>query len=276
MRRFTRSSRSASSCRGPRADAQRALEIARRGRRAAAARGAGTSQCGQTVGAALVHRHEQAPARAARARREARNAPGWSPASCSTQLNARLKPHGLWYPVDVSTAAQATLGGMTGEQQLRLALAALRQHGAQRARGRDVLAERRDGDVRRVARDGASAHAQSSRRAAATTSSSRSCARCTSASATRSRRACRKVLRRVAGYNLDMADRRDAASTWRTCWSARRARSATSAALKLKLAPLPRHKALGIVHFPTFYQAMEATQHIVKLGRPRSSSSTAR
>src|SRR5438477_4306928 len=30
------------------------------------------------------------------------------------QLNAFLKPHGLWFPVDVSTSAQATLGGMAG------------------------------------------------------------------------------------------------------------------------------------------------------------------
>ena len=29
-------------------------------------------------------------------------------------LNAFLKPHGLWFPVDVSTSAQATLGGMAG------------------------------------------------------------------------------------------------------------------------------------------------------------------
>ena len=30
------------------------------------------------------------------------------------QLNAYLRPHGLWFPVDVSTSAQATLGGMAG------------------------------------------------------------------------------------------------------------------------------------------------------------------
>ena len=29
-------------------------------------------------------------------------------------LNAALKPHGLWFPVDVSTSAQATIGGMAG------------------------------------------------------------------------------------------------------------------------------------------------------------------
>ena len=29
-------------------------------------------------------------------------------------LNAQLRAHGLWFPVDVSTSAQATLGGMAG------------------------------------------------------------------------------------------------------------------------------------------------------------------
>ena len=28
------------------------------------------------------------------------------------ELNRRLKPHGLWFPVDISTASRATIGGM--------------------------------------------------------------------------------------------------------------------------------------------------------------------
>jgi FAD/FMN-containing dehydrogenase len=28
------------------------------------------------------------------------------------ELNRQLKPHGLWFPVDVSTSSRATLGGM--------------------------------------------------------------------------------------------------------------------------------------------------------------------
>src|SRR5688572_13496942 len=76
-------------------------------------RGAGTSQCGQTVGAALVvddsryltHVHEVDAAG-----QRAIVAPG----VVLDTLNARLKPLGLWYPVDVSTSAQATLGGMAG------------------------------------------------------------------------------------------------------------------------------------------------------------------
>ncbi len=33
----------------------------------------------------------------------------------------------------------------------------------------------------------------------------------------------------------------------------------------LKLQALPAHKTLGVCHFPSFYEAMEATQHIVEL-----------
>ena len=36
--------------------------------------------------------------------------------------------------------------------------------------------------------------------------------------------------------------------------------------LTLKLAPLPRHRALGVVNFPTLYRAMECAQHLVRLG----------
>ncbi len=44
-----------------------------------------------------------------------RTAPAWSsPASCSTISTAQLKKHGLWFPVDVSTASRATIGGMAG------------------------------------------------------------------------------------------------------------------------------------------------------------------
>ena len=77
------------------------------------ARGAGTSQCGQTVGAALVidnSKHlNQVIAFDAQAR-EVTVQPG----VVLDRLNAFLRPHGLWFPVDVSTAAQATIGGMAG------------------------------------------------------------------------------------------------------------------------------------------------------------------
>ena len=76
-------------------------------------RGAGSSQCGQTVGAALVIDHSKHLNRIVALDKEAMTVTV-EPGVVLDQLNAWLKPHGLWFPVDVSTSAQATLGGMAG------------------------------------------------------------------------------------------------------------------------------------------------------------------
>jgi FAD/FMN-containing dehydrogenase len=90
-----------------------ALEIARSNRLAVLARGAGTSQCGQTVGQALVIDNSKWLNKVVHFDKEAR-AVTVEPGIVLDHLNAWLKPHGLWFPVDVSTAAQCTLGGMAG------------------------------------------------------------------------------------------------------------------------------------------------------------------
>ena len=112
-RRSTRSCRWACSCRRRRDDVATALAIARDLRVPLLPRGGGTSQCGQTTGAALVIDTSK----------HLRNVLGFDkdamtvdvePGIVLDHLNAQLKPHGLWFPVDVSTSAQATLGGMAG------------------------------------------------------------------------------------------------------------------------------------------------------------------
>ena len=90
-----------------------ALAIARETGVPVLPRGGGTSQCGQTVGAALVidtSKHFRKVLDLNVAERRVTVEPGL----VLDHLNAQLKPHGLWYPVDVSTSAQATLGGMAG------------------------------------------------------------------------------------------------------------------------------------------------------------------
>src|SRR5436190_12300696 len=73
-----------------------------------------------------------------------------------------------------------------------------------------------------------------------------------------------KVLRRVAGYNLDHLGPPHAnaahllvGSEGTLAWFER---------LHLKLSTLPPARALGVCHFPKFYAAMESAQHIVRLG----------
>src|SRR5512138_2951142 len=71
-------------------------------------RGAGTSQCGQTVGAALVVDNSKYLNRLLELDTAAGTA--WvEPGIVLDDLNAQLKKHGVWYPVDVSTSAQATI-----------------------------------------------------------------------------------------------------------------------------------------------------------------------
>ncbi|MEO8442716.1 MAG: FAD-binding oxidoreductase, partial [Betaproteobacteria bacterium] len=94
-------------------DAQIALQIAREEGVAVLPRGSGTSQCGQTVGAALIIDDSKHLNQILSFDREAATV-AVQPGVVLDQLNAWLKPHGLWYPVDVSTSAQATLGGMAG------------------------------------------------------------------------------------------------------------------------------------------------------------------
>ena len=90
-----------------------ALDIARDLNIPVIARGGGTSQCGQTIGAALIIDNSKHFRRVLDIDVEHRTAVV-EPGAVLDELNAQLKPHGLWFPVDVSTSAQATLGGMAG------------------------------------------------------------------------------------------------------------------------------------------------------------------
>ena len=89
------------------------IDLARETGTAILPRGAGTSQCGQTVGQALVIDTSPKLNGIVALDRDAARVEV-QPGVVLDHLNAFLKPHGLWFPVDVSTSAQATLGGMAG------------------------------------------------------------------------------------------------------------------------------------------------------------------
>ena len=94
-------------------DVQSAIDIARDLKVPVLARGGGTSQCGQTTGVALVIDSSKYVRNVLALSVEKRTVTV-EPGIVLDHLNATLKPHGLWFPVDVSTSAQATLGGMAG------------------------------------------------------------------------------------------------------------------------------------------------------------------
>ena len=217
-------------------------------------RGGGTSQCGQTVGAALVIDHSKYLNRLLEFDPEARTAVV-QPGLVLDQLNARLRPHGLWYPVDVSTSAQATLGGMAGNNSCGsrsiaygnmvhnvLAIDAYTATGEQWRFGPMQEASGPASYVEFVARLRALYEREKDEIAARFPS----------------------VLRKVAGYNLDHLGPPHANAAHLLVGS--EGTLAFFERLKLKLSPLPPARTLGVCHFPKFYTAMDLTRHIVELG----------
>jgi FAD/FMN-containing dehydrogenase/Fe-S oxidoreductase len=216
-------------------------------------RGAGTSQCGQTVGSALVIDNSKYLREIHSFDPLARTV--WvEPGVVLDALNAWLKPYGLWFPVDVSTSAQATIGGMTannscGARSIRygnmvhnvLAIEALLTSG-----DRIVLGQ--GGDNEGIKAQGLAAFLR----------------RLYERERAEIHRHVPQVMRRVAGYNLDMAAGDDYNPASILVGS--EGTLAYFSRIKLRLAPIPEAKVLGVVHFPTFYDAMNLTQDIVGLG----------
>src|SRR6185437_14598736 len=94
-------------------DVAAALAIAREEGVPVLARGGGTSQCGQTVNRALVIDCSKHLRRIVHVDPDARTALV-EPGLVLGHLNAALRPHSLFFPVDPSTHARCTLGGMAG------------------------------------------------------------------------------------------------------------------------------------------------------------------
>ncbi len=94
-------------------EADRAIGIARAEGVTVLARGGGTSQSGQTVNESLVIDCSKYLDRMVELDMAGRRCVV-EPGIVLDELNRRLKPHGLWFPVDISTASRATIGGMAG------------------------------------------------------------------------------------------------------------------------------------------------------------------
>src|ERR1700732_4992914 len=94
-------------------EALRALAICRDDGRIVTPRGGGTSQCGQTVNDGIVIDFSKYINRIVSLDLENRSCVV-EPGIVLDDLNRQLKKHGLWFPVDVSTASRATIGGMAG------------------------------------------------------------------------------------------------------------------------------------------------------------------
>ncbi|HJW77522.1 MAG TPA: FAD-binding oxidoreductase, partial [Beijerinckiaceae bacterium] len=94
-------------------DLEAVLRIAREESVSVIARGAGTSQNGQPIGAGLVVDFSRS-LNAVQSYDPKEGVVTVEPGVVLERLNARLKRDGLFFPVEPSTASRCTIGGMTG------------------------------------------------------------------------------------------------------------------------------------------------------------------
>ncbi|MEP9351631.1 FAD-linked oxidase C-terminal domain-containing protein [Xanthobacter sp. KR7-225] len=242
-----------------RAEAERAVAISLDEKVPVTARGGGTSQCGQTINSGLIVDCSRHLTRILELDAEGRRAVV-EPGIVLDELNRQLRPYGLWFPVDVSTASRATIGGMVGNnscggRSLRygttrdnvVAVDALLASGV----------KARFGPVRG---DLADLPASAPLRPLAQT-----------LLALGAREADEievrfpKVQRRVGGYNLDALVPADDINLAHVLVGSE-GTLGFSTKIELKLWPLMGRRAVGACHFGSFYAAMDAAQHIVTLG----------
>src|SRR6202035_305389 len=149
-------------------------------------------------------------------------------------LNRQSKNHGLWLPVDVSTASRATIGGMAGNNSCG---GRSLRYGTMRDNTRSMDAALADGTLLHFGEREAGEIAEKFP----------------------------KVQRRVGGYNLDALVPRNAPNNMAHLLVGSEGTLAFTTKVELKLWPVIRNKVLGVCHFGSFYEAMDAAQHLVKL-----------
>ena len=174
------------------------------------------------------------------------------------ELNRALKPHGLTFPVDVSTASRATIGGMAANNKLRRPL-----HRAT-ARCATMSCDRRVAGRRRLARFGPSRiRAISTRPSRATRSA---CCGWARENAAEIDARIPDLMRRVGGYNID-ALVPSAATENNLAHLLVGSEGTLAYHTQIRAEALARvgQRVLGVCHFPASTPAMDATQHLVGL-----------
>src|SRR5438309_9231012 len=240
-------------------EALRALSIARDEGSTVTPRGGGTSQCGQTVNDGIVIDLSKHLNRIVSLDVENRTCVV-EPGIVLDDLNRQLKKHGLWFPVDVSTASRATIGGMAGNNSCG---GRSLRYGTMRDNTRSMDAALADGTMLHfgeVPRDLAQVNSSDGG-----LELFRDMLDLGAREAAEIAEKFPKVQRRVGGYNLDALVPRNAPNNMAHLLVGSEGTLAFTTQVELTLWPVIRNKVLGVCHFGSFYEAMDAAQHLVKL-----------
>ena len=231
------------------------VRLARQFRCPVTMRGGGTGQAGQTIGAGLIVDTSKYYNRILEFNPEER----WvrvEPGIVLDELNAELRPHGLRFAPDVSTASRATIGGMMANNSC----------GARSV----IYGKTIDHVLEQVAllSDGSIAHfrpltASELESAMNAGTLEAACYRIVHSLAAEHvdeiQRRYPRVLRRVGGYNLDEFTDHNRPFNLAKMLVGSEGTLGIVLEAKLNLVPLPKAKSVLVVQFDDLLQALEAT-----------------
>ncbi|HEX7838533.1 MAG TPA: FAD-binding and (Fe-S)-binding domain-containing protein, partial [Kofleriaceae bacterium] len=236
-------------------DVEAAIALARQEGFPVIPRGGGSSQNGQPLGEAVIldtSRHMNRVLEIDAAAGTATVQPG----IVLDELNRQLKGTGWTFPVDVSTSAHATLGGMTGNNSAgtRSIQYGLMVHNVLEVEA--VLADARRVVLGEIGPDGVTSSTRLAEIAAVLRALH-------AANADEIALRTPKVMRRVGGYNLEAlgGPRPNLASLM----VGSEGTLGFFTRIKLKLSRIPRHRIGAVCHFARFFDAMDMTRFIVEL-----------
>ncbi len=230
-------------------DIQVVMEVAREENVPVLPRGAGTSQCGQTVGRAIVvdvSRHLNQIGGMHEDEIEV------EPGVVLDHLNARLRQRHQWFPVDPSTGSRATLGGMAGNNS---AGARSLRYGTMVDNISAIEVVLPDGRRLWLGSKESEEHYMPTELAFLRSLYANHAAEIIQRTP--------KTMRNVAGYNLASLNPNQENLAQLLVGS--EGTLAFFVRLRLKLSPLLRSRVLGICHFDGLLEALDTVQHIVKL-----------
>src|SRR3954452_1156043 len=237
-------------------DVEAAIALAREEGFPVIARGGGSSQNGQTLGEAVVLDTSRYMNQVLELD-QAAGTVSVQPGIVLDELNRRLKGTGWHFPVDVSTSANATIGGMTGNNSAGTRSI---KYGIMVHNVLEVEAVLADGS-RLVFGEVPGDLAGSPRRLAELARSMRALY---ANNAEEIALRIPKLLRKVGGYNLETLG--EPRQNLARLMVGSEGTLGFFTRIKLKLHRIPKHKVGAICHFGRFYDAMDVTRFIVELG----------
>ena len=223
-------------------------------------RGGGTSQAGQAIGSGLIVDTSKFLNRLLDVNVEER----WArvePGIVLDELNAALKPHGLRFAPDISTASRATVGGMMANNSAG-ARSVMYGKTIDHVIEQEVVLS--DGSVVRFGP--LDPHAFQAKSAGATLEAAcyREVRATTKRLADEIERRYPKVIRRVGGYNLDAFVGDDQPLNMARIMVGSEGTLGVVLEARVRLVPLPKAKAVLAVQFADLLESLEATPAILK------------